>query len=78
MFNIIIGCFAGIVVFLSICFMIFYIHDADSKKDVVRIVITTIIADIVLIICAIVLMYIFSIIVLIIFILAAIWLASCY
>lgn len=78
LFDVILPCFTGITVFFSLCLMAFLIHDAIDKEDKIKIVVTTIVADIVLIVCAIVLVYIFSIIALIVYILAAFWLVSQY
>lgn len=68
----------GIIVFFALCFMIFFIIDADSTEERIHVVIVTVVAIVVMLILAVILMYVFSIIALIIFILAAIWLVSQY
>ncbi len=78
LFNVGIPCLASTIVFFSLCIMAFYLHDAIDKEDKLPIVINTILADIVLIVCAVILVHIFSIIALIVFILAAFWLVSQY
>lgn len=76
MFDVLIPCFIGIVLFFSICLIIFYIFDSYSKEEMIENISIIIVADIIIIISGIVLMYVFSIIALIVFILAAIWLVS--